>query len=378
MSPPGGGTGGLDWRVATVPPPLGAHLADVDTPALVIDLEAFERNLVRMAEWSRQTGCAVRPHAKAHKTPLIARKQLDAGAIGITCSKLGEAEVLVAGGIGGILISSEVVGPAKVSRLISLARHADLIVVVDDLANARDLSDAAVAAGLQLRVLVEVDVGQNRCGVQPGTPAADLAARLAALPGLRFAGLQGYEGHLQSVVTLDERRTRCLAAMERLLETRRILETRGLVAPIVSTAGTGTHAFAGPLDGVTEVQPGSYIFMDCAYRRLEAIPYESSLSVLTTVVSRQRGGDVIVDAGYKSLSTDGGMPVPRDRPELTYAPAGDEHGRISGEALPAPGDKLAIVPSHCDTTVNLYDQFVAVRAGRVEAVWQIPGRGRVQ
>src|SRR2546421_8557256 len=164
-------------------PWLGASLDDLDTPALLVDLDAFERNLDRMAEWSRRTGVAVRPHAKAHKSPLVARKQLDRGAVGITCSKLGEAEVLVAGGVSNILISSEIVGPAKIARLLSLVRHAELLVVVDDAANAGDLSAAASAAGLTLGVLVEVNVGQDRCGVEPGQPAAELAAHVAALSG---------------------------------------------------------------------------------------------------------------------------------------------------------------------------------------------------
>jgi D-serine deaminase-like pyridoxal phosphate-dependent protein len=333
-----------------------------------------------MAEWSRRVGVAVRPHAKAHKSPLVARKQIDRGAIGITCSKLGEAEVLVAGGVSNILISSELVGPVKIARLLSLARHAELLVVVDDPANAAELSAAASAAGLTLGVLVEVNVGQERCGVEPGAPAAELAARVAALPGLRFEGLQGYEGNLQHVRDPAERRQRCLVSMERLIASRRAVESRGLPIRIVSTAGTGTHAIAGEVEGVTEVQPGSYIWMDCDYLGVEGLPYEGGLTLLTAVVSRQRRGAAVVDAGWKSVTTESGLPIVKGDSALTYAPAGDEHGKLlcdDESRLPPLGAKVELVPSHCDTTLNLHDQLFALRTGRVEAVWPIPARGRV-
>lgn len=359
-------------------PWLGATLDDLDTPALLVDLDAFERNLDRMAAWSRRTGVAVRPHAKAHKSPLVARKQLDRGAIGITCSKLGEAEVLVGGGVSGILVSSEVVGARKIARLISLARQAEVIAVVDDAANAADLAAAARSAGIELAVLVEVNVGQERCGAVPGEPAAELAARVASLDGLRFEGLQGYEGNLQHVRDPAERRARCLASMELLIATRRAVEARGLTPRIVSTAGTGTHAIAGEVPGVTEVQPGSYVWMDCDYLSVEGLPYEGGLSLLTSVVSRQRPGVAVVDAGWKSITIESGMPIVKGDSGLTYSPAGDEHGKLAGDALPPLGARVELIPSHCDTTVNLHDQLFAMRSGRVEAVWPIPGRGRVQ
>ncbi|TAK21947.1 MAG: DSD1 family PLP-dependent enzyme [Chloroflexota bacterium] len=332
-----------------------------------------------MAAFAHEAGVALRPHAKAHKLPLIARKQLELGAVGITCSKLGEAEVLVAGGILGILISSEIVGPTKIARLIALARHARLTIVVDDAENAAAISAAAVDAGINIAALVEVDVGQRRCGVQPGQPAVDLAGVVARLPGLTFTGLQGYEGHLQHVYDRAERKALCDAAMEKLVATRAAVEASGLPVGIVTTAGTGTAEFAVLHEGVTEIQPGSYIWMDCNYARVAGTPYESALSVIATVVSRQRPNDVIVDAGWKALSTDGGMPVALDCPDLTYSPAGDEHGRLTvadGGTLPESGDRVAIVPSHCDTTVNLYDWLIGVRNGVVETIWPIPGRGK--
>lgn len=358
--------------------PLGAALGELDTPALVVDADALERNIARMAEWSRRTGCAVRPHAKAHKTPLIARKQLEAGAIGICCSKLGEAEAMVAGGVPDVLITSQVVGATKLARLIGLARHAWVMVVVDDAANAEELSRAARAAGVELRALVEVNVGQERCGVAPGAPAAELAERVARLEGLRFEGLQGYEGNLQHVRDPAERRARCLESMARLLESRRAVETRGLAVAVCTTAGTGTHEIAGVHEGVTEVQPGSYIWMDADYGQVQGLPYESGLTVLTSVISRQRPGAAIVDAGQKAVSMDGAVGTRVKGGALAYAPMGDEHGKLTGEPLPALGETVELVPSHCDTTVNLHDELHVVRRGRLEAVWTIAGRGKVR
>jgi len=358
-------------------PPIGTRIEELDTPALVVDAAVLEQNIARMAEWSRRTGCAVRPHAKAHKTPLIARKQLEAGAIGISCAKLGEAEAMVAGGVPSVLITSELTGAAKLSRLIALARHADVLVVVDEAANARELSRAATAAGLRLGVLVEVNVGQDRCGVPPGGPAADLAATVAGLPGLRFAGLQGYEGNLQHVRTVEERQARCLVSMAQLLESRRAVEARGLSVGICTTGGTGTHDIAGEQEGVTEVQPGSYIWMDADYLQVQGLPYQGGLTVLTTVISRQRPGAAIVDAGQKAISQDGHGGPQVKHAGLSYAPMGDEHGKLAGNELPSLGDVVQLVPSHCDTTVNLHDHLHVVRDGRLEAIWRVEGRGKV-
>ena len=284
---------------------------------------------------------------------------------------------MVAGGVPSVLITSELTGAAKLSRLIALARHADVLVVVDDPANATELSRAATAAGLQLGVLVEVNVGQDRCGVLPGEPAAVLAATVDDLPGLRFAGLQGYEGNLQHVRTVEERQARCLASMAQLLESRRAVEARGLSVGICTTGGTGTHEIAGVHPGVTEVQPGSYIWMDADYLQVQGLPYQGGLTVLTTVISRQRSGAAIVDAGQKAISQDGQGGPQVQHGGLSYAPMGDEHGKLTGDALPALGDVVQLVPSHCDTTVNLHDHLHVVRDGRLEAIWRIEGRGKV-
>ena len=329
-----------------------------------------------MAAFAKRTGKKVRPHAKTHKSPVIARMQLDRGAIGLCCAKLGEAEVLADAGVGPLLITTEIAGEPKVARLVALRRRADVMVTVDDMDVARALSDAMRAAGLTLDVLVDVNVCQERTGVAPEA-AGELAACVASLGGLRLKGIQAYEGHLQHVYQEAERRAKWRECADRMLAAREDILRRQLPVEIVSTAGTGTCAFAAELPEVTEVQAGSYPFMDCDYARVEGLPYEPALTVLASVVSRQRGDTAVVDAGWKALSTDGGMPVVKGRPELQYAPKGDEHGGVKGARL-VPGDRLELVPSHCDTTVNLYDEYVCVGRGTVEAVWPITARGRIQ
>ena len=329
-----------------------------------------------MAAFGTKTGKAIRPHAKTHKSPLVGRIQLQRGAIGLCCAKLGEAEVLTDAGVGPLLITTEIAGEPKIARLVALRRRAEVMVAVDDRDAARALSDAMRAADLTLDVLIDVNVGQERTGVAP-TDAGELAACVAALPDLRLRGIQAYEGHLQHVYAAAERRAKWRQCADRMLVARGAILDRGLTVEIVSTAGTGTCVFAAELAEVTEVQAGSYPFMDCDYARVEGLPYETSLTVLASVVSRQRGDTAVIDAGWKALSTDGGMPVVKGRPELSYAPKGDEHGGVDGARL-APGARIELVPSHCDTTVNLYDQYVCVRKGVVEAVWPIAARGRIQ
>ena len=329
-----------------------------------------------MAAFGKRTGKAIRPHAKTHKSPLIARMQLERGAIGLCCAKLGEAEVLADAGIGPLHITTEVAGEPKVSRLVALRKRADVMVAVDDMDVARALSDAMCAAGLVLDVLVDVNVGQERTGVPPAL-AGELAACVASLSGLRLRGIQAYEGHLQHIYKEPERRDQWRLSATRMLKAHAAIRAKGLPVEIVSTAGTGTCAFAAELSEVTEVQAGSYPFMDCDYANVEGLPYETALSVLASVVSRVHAEIAIVDAGWKALSTDSGMPTVKGRPELRYEPKGDEHGGVRATFL-APGSRIELIPSHCDTTVNLYDQYVCVRKGVVEAVWPIAARGRIQ
>ena len=329
-----------------------------------------------MAAFGRKTGKAIRPHAKTHKSPLIARMQLDRGAIGLCCAKLGEAEVMADAGLGPLLITTEIAGQPKMARLVALRKRAVVLAAVDDMDTARSLSDAMRAAGLVLDVLVDVNVGQERTGVTPDG-AGELAACVASLSGLRLRGIQAYEGHLQHVYAEADRRAKWRECADRMLAARDGITTRGLNVEILSTAGTGTCAFAAELAEVTEVQAGSFPFMDCDYARVEGLPYETSLTVLASVVSRQRDDTAVIDAGWKALSTDAGTPAVKGRPELEYATKGDEHGGVRGARM-TPGERIELVPSHCDTTVNLYDEYVCVRTGVVEAVWPIAARGRIQ
>jgi len=364
--------------VTNPPARVGQRLEDVDTPALVLDLDAFERNLGVLQEAVAGKGVRVRAHAKTHKCPEIAKRQIAAGAIGVCCQKVSEAEALVEGGIEDVLVSNEVIGASKIARLAELARRAKLGVCVD---SAQGLGELR-AAGASLDVYVELEVGMGRCGIAPGESAAALAKEIAASPGLRFAGLQAYNGRAQHMRTMQERKSAIEFASRKVLETRELLEKAGLACPIVTGAGSGTFMFEVESGAWNEIQPGSYVFMDADYARNEWAPplprFEHSLFVLATAMSRPSDSLAIVDAGLKASSVDSGMPGVWSRPGLSYAKASDEHGWIeaaAGTKAPGLGEKLLLVPGHCDPTVNLYDWYVCVRKGAVEALWPITARG---
>jgi D-serine deaminase-like pyridoxal phosphate-dependent protein len=359
----------------------GQRIEEIDTPALLLDIGAAERNIRRMAEVTASLSARLRPHVKTHKTPLLAHKQLAAGAIGVTCAKLGEAEVMVEGGIGEILISSEIVGAEKVARLVALSRHARILTVVDDEGPARAIAAAANEAGLRIPALIDIDVGQGRTGVLPGEPARELARAVSRMPGLELVGVQGYEGHLQHIADAEVRREKCRASMQLLVQTADLLREDGHAIGIVSTGGTGTAAFAGSFPGVTELQPGSYVVMDAHYGSVGGVPFEQAISILTSVISRTRPGIAVLDAGMKTASSDSGPPVPRGMPAAQFAFAGDEYGILrfeEGRDDLSAGDKIELVPSHCDTTINLHDVYYVVRDGRLEDVWPIAARGKIQ
>ncbi len=367
----------------TLAPPaeVGAALGEVDTPALVIELDAFERNLRRLSDAVAGRGVRVRAHAKTHKCPEIARRQISAGAVGVCCQKVSEAEIMVDGGVADVLVSNEVVGARKLERLAALARRARIGVCADDADNVRALSQAAERAGATLEVYVEVDVGARRCGVAPGHPALALAREIAARPGLRFAGLQAYHGAAQHLRTMAERRAAIARAASAANQTRRLIESEGLACPTVTGAGSGSFMFEIESGAFDEIQPGSYVFMDADYAKNEwAAPlprFEHALFVLATVMSQPTTDRAVLDAGLKALSVDSGLPLVWERPGLRYARASDEHGvlEIAAGMAPALGDKLLLVPGHCDPTVNLYDWYVCVRDGRVEALWPVSARG---
>jgi D-serine deaminase-like pyridoxal phosphate-dependent protein len=366
-----------------LPPPaqVGQSVADADTPALLLDLDAFDANVAAMARFARDAGMRLRPHAKSHKCAEIALRQIAAGAVGVCCQKVSEAEALVAGGVPDVMVSNEVVGAAKLARLAALAARARVSVCADDAGNVAELDAAARAAGTRLAVFVEVDVGARRCGVAPGEPALALARAIASAANLSFAGLHAYHGSAQHLRGVGERSAAIAQAAAEAEATRGLIERAGIGCPLVTGAGTGTFAFEAASRVYGELQPGSYVFMDADYARndWEGLPrFAQSLFILTTVMSAPTPDRVVVDAGLKAHSVDSGMPLVHGREGLEYAKASDEHGVVTvaaGAARPALGDKLRLVPGHCDPTVNLYDWIVAYRGRTVEAVWPIAARG---
>jgi D-serine deaminase-like pyridoxal phosphate-dependent protein len=360
---------------------------EIPTPALLLDLDRFERNLARMAAHVRAHGKQLRPHAKTHRCPEIARRQIAAGALGVACAKLGEAEVMAAAGVRGLLITTEIVTPPAIARLLRLVAAApDTMVVVDNPQNVADLGRAAAEGGRTVDVLVDIDVGGRRTGAQPGEPALALARQVAAQRSLRLRGLQGYAGHCAHVMGWAERREASLQAMAPLMQTRAALEKAGLPVEIVAGGSTGTHDIDVELAGLTELQSGSYCVMDLDYRRIggQAGPaltsFEMALTVVATVVSVPTGDRAMVDAGLKAFSTDKPFPPESvERPGVEYGFAGDEHGRLTitdPTRSPRLGERIEFFPPHCDPTINLYDRIHAMRGDKVEAVWDIAARGR--
>lgn len=365
------------WKAAQP----GDPLHKVDTPALMLDLDAFERNLQRMANALRGRNVRLRAHAKSHKCPEIALRQVALGAVGICCQKVSEAAVFVEAGIKDVLVTNQVMGGAKLRHLASLARKARIGVLVDDALQVAALAAASEAHGVTLDVYVEVNVGANRCGVEPGDAAVELARQIDASAGLRFAGLQCYHGPAQHLRSPEARMAAIAAACEAAGRTRRAIEAAGIAVERVTGAGTGTFVHERDSGVFNEIQAGSYVFMDRDYgdnlRGEGDVAFEHALFVRTAVMSRANGERAIVDAGLKASSVDSGMPTVWQRPDLSYVKAADEHGVIATPSIAALtlGDVLMLVPGHCDPTVNLYDELVCFRGDKVEALWPIGARG---
>ncbi len=362
----------------------GMREDEVDTPALLIDLDAFEYNLDTMAAQLAGTGVKLRAHAKTHKSPVVAHQQIARGAVGQCVQKVAEAEALAWGGVQDILVSNEVVGADKLARLAALARITRIAVCADSPAHVTAISAAARDAGVKLTVLVEIDTGMNRAGCSAGSEAAALGVMIAADPHLNFGGLQAYQGRAQHLRTVTERREAIAGAVDGARRTVDMLRQQGIACAIVGGAGTGTFEMEAASGVYNEIQAGSYCFMDVDYaKNLDAAgapvsTFRHSLFVLATVISQPRTGIAVVDAGHKAVAIDSGMPGMWQRPELTYAGASDEHGRIvvaPGATPPAIGDKLRLVPGHCDPTVDRFDWYVGIRGGRVECLWPITARG---
>jgi len=369
--------------------PGGRHL--LDTPALLIDLPAMTRNIERMAAFAKARGINLRPHVKTHKSVEIARRQVAAGAIGVSCVTLGEAEVMVQGGIPGVLITSPAVTPSKISRLIKLAQRArpgDVMVVVDNPQNLADLARAASELTHPLDVLVDYGAGYNRTGAATQAKVLELAALVAAEPRLRLRGLQSYAGNLQHIVSREERSTAAAGLRETVADIVAAAKRQGLHFDIVTGAGTGTHDLDSQENAFTELQAGSYVFMDAEYTQVLASdgqpsPFEVSLFVQTAVVSTNATGWVTVDGGTKCFSTDSGVPLVAKGADAAsrYAFFGDEHGKLippqgSQAQRPALGARVEFVTPHCDPTVNLHDAYHVVEGGTLVAIWPVDARGR--
>jgi len=358
--------------IQPAPAKVGQRLEDVDTPALILELAAFEKNLETL---NRAVGgkVRIRPHAKTHKCPDVAKRQIALGAVGMCCQKVSEAEAMVDGGIADVLVTNEIVGAPKIARLASLAQRAHVGVCVDNLQNVRDLAQC----GAELDVYIELEVGMRRCGISPGPQALELAREITRARNLRFAGLHAYHGRAQHMRTMEERQAAIEGSAQHVYEMKRLLQEADIDCPIVTGAGSGTFMLEVEAGAWDEIQPGSYAFMDVDYAKNEwAAPlprFEHALFILATVMSRA-AQHAVVDAGLKASSVDSGMPTVWNSP-LRYTRASDEHGWIEGAALPKLGEKVLLVPGHCDPTINLYDWYVCVRNGIVEALWPITARG---
>ncbi len=353
-------------------------LQEIDTPALIVDLERMERNISQMSRFFAAQTSDLRPHWKTPKCAEVPLRQLEAGAIGVTCAKLGEAEALAeAGVITSVLIANQIVGAAKVARLAALAeRVPELLVAMDD-SSQIDAIDAELGKrGSSVGALIEVDIGMRRCGTDKPEQTVELARRVES-SRIAYRGMMGYEGHAVLVPDDAKRKELAEAAVARLLEHRQALVDADLAPQIVSAGGTGTFEITATTPGVTEIQAGSYVFMDGAYRRVRS-DFECALSVLTTVIHRRRRV-LITDCGMKALSHEFGLPTGYDLP-LTCLALSEEHGHVGideGHELDLSiGDRIRILPSHGDTTINLHERYFALRGEEVEEVWPIIGRGK--
>ena len=356
------------------------HLDELDTPCLTVDLDVFEDNVRTCFE--RLSGVDVRPHLKTAKSPAVARLLIDAGAGGVCVAKLGEAEVMLGAGIDDVLITTEIAGEVKVRRLARVvARYPETrIRIVVDSHEAAAAIDAALPRALE--TLIDVNVGQDRTGIAPDDALA-LADRIRGLEKVQLIGVQGYEGNLQHVRDPGERRRLCGQAMDRLATAAERLRAGGHTVDVVTTGGTGTAEFCAAHDAVTEVQPGSFAFMDTDYLATGGLPYKSSLQVVATVISHPAPDRAVIDAGLKTLSDDSGPARLADAPGWSYEHAGDEHGRLTPTDDPGRrelevGDRVRLIPSHIDPTINLHEVMYAHRGGRIEAAWPVAARGKVQ
>lgn len=370
-----------------IPALPGMDEADIQTPCLVLDLDALERNIVKMGDYARAHGMRHRVHGKMHKSVDVALLQERlGGSVGVCCQKVSEAEVFARGGIRDVLVSNQVRDPAKIDRLARLPKlGARTIVCVDMLDNVADLSAAAVKHGTTIECLVEIDCGAGRCGVKTTPEVVALAKAIAAAPGLKFSGIQAYQGAMQHMDSYTDRKAKIDLAVAQVKDAVTALKAERLDCDIVGGGGTGSYYFESASGVYNELQCGSYAFMDADYgrildkdgRRIDQGEWENALFILTSVMSHAKADRAIVDAGLKAQSVDSGLPVIFGRTDVKYVKCSDEHGVVEDpQAVLKVNDKLKLVPGHCDPTCNVHDWYVGVRTGRVEVVWPVSARGK--
>jgi len=370
-----------------IPAMVGMDEADIQTPCLVLDLDALERNIIKMGQFAKDKNMRHRVHGKMHKSVDVALLQEKlGGSCGVCCQKVSEAEAFVRGGIKDVLVSNQVRDPAKIDRLARLPKlGARAICCVDDLANIADLSAAAVKHGTQIECLVEIDCGAGRCGVQSAEDVVAIATAIDAAEGLKFAGLQAYQGAMQHLDDYQERKAKIEIAVAMVAEAVAALKSVGLECDIVGGGGTGSYYFEGESGVYNELQCGSYAFMDADYgrildrdgKRIDQGEWQNALFLLTSVMSHAKADKAICDAGLKAQSVDSGLPVIFGRTDVEYVKCSDEHGVIADpDGVLKVSDKLKLVPGHCDPTCNVHDWYVGVRNGKVEALWPITARGK--
>ena len=370
-----------------VPALPGMDEADIQTPCLVLDLDALERNVKKMGDYAKAHGMRHRVHGKMHKSVDVAKLQVElGGAVGVCCQKVSEAEVFARGGITDVLVSNQVRGEAKIDRLARLPKlGARAICCVDDIENVAELSAGATAHGTQIECLVEIDCGAGRCGVTTTPEVVEIAKAIDAADGLKFAGIQAYQGAMQHMDSYEDRKSKVEVAIAMVKDAVDALKAEGLDCDIVGGGGTGSYYFESNSGVYNELQCGSYAFMDADYgrildkdgKRIDRGEWENALFILCSVMSHAKTEKAIVDAGLKAQSVDSGLPVIFDREGVEYVKCSDEHGVVADpDQLLKVGDKLKLVPGHCDPTCNVHDWYVGVRNGKVETLWPVSARGK--
>ena len=371
-----------------IPAKPGMDAADIQTPALVLDLDALESNIKKMGDYAKAHGMRHRAHGKMHKSVDVLKLQMAlGGAVGVCCQKVSEAEVFARAGVQEILVSNQVRDPAKVDRLARMPKISggEVIVCVDDVANVADLSAAAIKHGTNLGVFIEIDCGAGRCGVTTTPAAVEIAKAVVAADNLTYRGIQAYQGAMQHMDSFDDRKTKIDAAIAQVKDAVEALKAKGIETDLVSGGGTGSYYFESNSGLYNELQCGSYAFMDADYgrildqngARIDAGEWENAFFIMTTVMSHAKADKAICDAGLKAQSVDSGLPFIYGRDDVEYIKCSDEHGVIADpQGVLKVNEKLKLVPGHCDPTANVHDWYVGVRNGKVECVWPVSARGR--